>query len=162
MRVLSLLLLLLVYSGLESLRVKRTLLASFLLSSSAMASLSCLWKFHGGILTVSTISTSTNMMQPVLTPSHTHTQIYRHTTCGPTTCLSCQSDARTSRLFFRTAFTVFSPLQMTAERKHIDNYCQCSKRRYKCINLKQSVRQPCFMSPCEYLRQCAFTTCRNT
>lgn len=39
-----------------------TLLASFLLSSSAIASFSCRWKLHGGIRTVSTISTSTNIL----------------------------------------------------------------------------------------------------
>lgn len=53
--------------------VTETLLASFLFSSSAMASLSCLWKFHGGIRTVSTISTNTNMLrvcEQVLTRDH--------------------------------------------------------------------------------------------
>lgn len=53
--------------------VSHTLLASFLLSSSATASFSCLWKFHGGILTVSTISTNTNMMQTVSTQPDSHT-----------------------------------------------------------------------------------------
>lgn len=51
--------------------VMKTLLASFLFSSSAMASFSCLLKFHGGIRTVSTISTSTNMM---MMTKYGHTQ----------------------------------------------------------------------------------------
>lgn len=39
-----------------------TLLANFLFSSSAMDSFSCLSNCQGGILTVSVISTSTNMV----------------------------------------------------------------------------------------------------
>lgn len=59
--------------------VMQTLLASFLFSSSAMASLSCLWKFHGGIRTVSTISTNTNM-----TPGP-HFHPHDHSGAGVTT-----------------------------------------------------------------------------
>ncbi|TNN55620.1 hypothetical protein EYF80_034136 [Liparis tanakae] len=55
-------------------RASRTLLASFLFSSSATASLSCLWKFHGGILTVSIISTNTNMMHTASRNSRAHAQ----------------------------------------------------------------------------------------
>ncbi len=48
-------------------RPQLTLLASFLLSSSAIASFSCRWKLHGGIRTVSTISTSTNILDQTRT-----------------------------------------------------------------------------------------------